>query len=399
MKIVRIASPFLSLALIAMTIGHSIRVFDSFYLSHVLLISLFIYCLFKAVTLPSNRKHPKWFLALIYVQTMLILISLYMGNEINNVKQVAQLLLLFVGFFVGYSLCRIRAGNLELVLETLLLAFLLNAAIGLFQSVSWIVEHGFIFVSGNEWFRVKGINMSPSDYVSHLFMGFFLLMALPKIKYRKYYILIFLALLAISMSRSAIIILIYISALFFWRLSMAKKVAVSSVVAIFGLSLSSLNVENLLLVERVADIANYDFNIKRIMVYQDVLEKTFGSLPAIFFGSGYGSYAFFHPLEGEWYNNIHSVYLSYLYGGGLIGLLFFLILIILAFVPFSSISHKTYIQYSRKKSIQPIWLKYMLISILIVALVESNLLGVGTGWLVGYLLGIVYFIKNNSRSY
>jgi len=398
-KIVRKASPILSIALIAMTFGHSIRVFDGVYLSHVLLISLFIYCVFKAVTSASNREHSKWFLALIYVQTMLILVSLYMGNEINNVKQIVQLLLLFVGFFVGYSLCRIRAGNLELVLESLLFAFLLNAAIGFFQSVSWIVEHGFVLVSGNEWFRVKGINVSPSDYVSHLFMGFFLLVALPKIKYRKYYIVIFLGLLAISMSRSAMVILFYISALFFWRLSMAKKVAALSVVAIFGSSLLALNVENLLLVERVADIANYDFNIKRIMVYQDVLEKTFGSLPSMFFGSGYGSYTFFHPIDGEWYDNTHSVYLNYLYGGGLIGLVFFLILIILAFVIFSSINHKTSIQYSEKKYIQPIWLKYMFISMVIVALVESNLLGVGTGWLFAYLLGIAYFIKSNKRSY
>ncbi|MDC0387456.1 hypothetical protein OAN74_01085 [Gammaproteobacteria bacterium] len=327
------------------------------------------------------------------------MVSLYMGNEINNIKQILQFLLLFIAFFVGYSLCRLRPSNLELVLETLLLGFLLNAAVGLFQSISWIVEHGFVLFSGSEWFRVKGINMSPADYVSHLLMGFFLLMALPKIKYRKYYILVLLILLVISMSRSAIIILFFISALFFWRLRFAKKIAALSAVSIFGTSLLALNVENFLLVERVADITNYDFNVKRILVYQDVLENTFGSLASTFFGSGYGSYVFFHPLDGELYNNTHNIYFNYLYGGGLLGLFFFLILIISAFLIFPSINHKTAIQYSKKKYIQPIWLKYMLISILIIGLVETNLLGVGTGWLVAYLLGIAYFIKTNKMSY
>ena len=382
-----------------MTSGHSIRVVDGVYLSHVLLICFFIYCGFKAFASASNRNHSKWFLALIYLQTMLLLVSLYMGNEINNLKQIVKLFLLFVGFFVGYSLCRVKAGNLELVLESVLFAFLLNAAIGLFQSASWIVEHGFVLISGAEWFRVKGMNVSPSDYVSHLFMGFFLLVALPKIKFRKYYILVFLLLLTISMSRSAIVILFFISALFFWRLSVVMKLVALSLVVIFGFSLLSLNVENLLLLERVKDIANYDFNIKRIIVYQDVVKKTFGSLSSTLFGSGYGSYMFLHPLEGQWYDNTHSVYLNYLYGGGLIGLVFFLILIISGFVIFSSIKHQTYIPYSKNKYIQPIWLKYLFISILIVGLVETNLFGAGTGWLVGYLLGISYFIKANDRSY
>ena len=382
-----------------MTISHGVRVFDSIYLSHVLLIMLSIYCVFKAISSQSNHIHSKWFLGLLYAQIVLILVSLYMGNEINNIKQIFQFLLLFIGFFVGHSLCRLRADNLELVLETLLLGFLVNAAVGLFQSISWIAEHGFVLISGIEWFRVKGINMSPSDYVSHLLMGFFLLMALPKIKYRKYYILVLLVLVAISMSRSAMIILFYILALLFWRLNLTKKFLALSAVAIFSTILLALNVENFLLIERVADIADYDFNVKRILVYQDVLENTFGSLASTFLGSGYGSYSFFHPLEGEFYNNTHNIYFNYLYGGGLIGFFFFLILIISAFLIFSSINNKTAIQYSKKKYIQPIWLKYMLISTLIIGLVETNLLGVGTGWLVAYLLGIAYFIKTNKMSY
>lgn len=334
---------------------------------------------------------------------ILVIFSLFfpiLSNfDINSIRYTSQLALFFAGMLLTYITIQ-KENDFLIWINAVMIGLFLNALFGLYESIIWILNNGFVIYSKNEWFRVDGICVSPADYVMLLIIGAILT---PLIK--KNYIKIgaqslYIVLLIISMSRSALVVGTFIILLFLSDFKY-KKTGIILIIILIIFIFSYYEPENLL-ISRVTDIANTDFNIRRIYAFQDIINKIFQDARTLIIGSREGSYLYYHPIDLEYYDNPHNIFLFIWYQQGIIGFIAFLYVL-------KFLISTTFLRYKESFFLKNHVLNKLFLSLLvlhlstwIIGLVESNILGVNAGWLLGSIFGIVLcpyisIIKRNYR--
>ena len=252
------------------------------------------------------------------------------------------------------------------------------------QSATWITNYGFVLIADGEWFRVKGAAVTPADYVMQLVVGLSICEFLKNQTLRKWGRRFFIVCLLFSNSRTALVVLALYGVRALWR---AGRGAIARAAVVFAIviPLAFATAPGELVADRIADIFNSDFNIKRIVTFEYVIQQIFDDPAHLFVGHGYGTFAFFHPLDLENYDNTHNIYLHVLFSGGLIGFA--------AFIGFMAYIVRDVLRFRRNTVNHPRLangaqgILFVCLVVLVGGLVETNIIGIGSGSTAGLCLG------------
>lgn len=380
---------------LALVVLGSIKLASGIYV-HLLLLLAALAALLFVRGIQGRLYFPRrlgfWFLAV----TLTIVGSLFMNSDADAIRYVAQILFFYLAVFLSCLLVHDHAG-LRNVVTGLAVGLSANAIAGFVQSIWWIRSNGFVLISPNgDFFRVTGLCVSPTDYVAQILTGLLLAKTIARASLRRVAIGGYAGLLLISMSRSALLCLVILSIAQVIRYLSHNKRASKYLLALgAAIGLALFAASDSPVVQRFADIANIDYNIKRLVVYQDVVSKIFVDTRHFLFGYGFGTYSFFHPIDEEYYNNPHNLFLYMLYCTGLIGLSAFL----MSLKPLVAASYRWW-----RSTPERAWTASLAASVLLlhvctwsIALVETNIPGVGTGWVVGSVFGTALMMQRVRR--
>jgi hypothetical protein len=372
---------FIYLLVILLFVFGRLELFDRLYFPHFTLVCLlFFVCVyrFKKILLDLN------FIVLFSFFLFSTFITSMVAFELKSTIAATQLILFVAAVFVPYLYVN-NQRTLILFARAVFIGVLLNALMGLVQSILWISKYGFVLIAEGEWFRVKGFALSPADYVMQLIVGLFIGEGLPNRLLRGSSKLIFVVCLLLSNSRTALVVL---ALLIVRSISKLEKQTLFKLLILTVVLVVSFN-DNpalLLIEDRFMDIFNPDYNIKRIVTFEYVAERIFSDPIHFLIGHGYGTFIFFNPIELEDYNNTHNMYLHLFYSGGILGFLSFygIYIFLISKIYFF---YRGTIKYSVLNIISS-GLLYLMLVVSIIGLVETNLVGVGSSIAIGLSLGI-----------
>lgn len=330
----------------------------------------------------SSHIFNKWnILGLVLVATSVLPGLLRMPINLQT-TQIIQLALFYTFLQIGLIL---QPSTTKIIHQFLFSALIINAAFGAIQSINWIREKGFVLFSGQDWFRVKGLAVSPADYVSLLMLGLALSQCVMHSRLmRRAAALVFIGLLVISMSRSGIVVAILFAVLATRNVLLSGQ-WLKIIIILFAIPVIINHLGDNLIIDRISAITNIDWNIRRFVVFSDVITKVSASPGSFVFGNGYGTYSFFHPIDLEVYDNPHNMYLAMLYGGGIIGLIGHLTLM------FSLLKIRrgrcVLSENANQRALFGDMGAFVWLCITVVGLVETNLLWVSAGWVTAIVIG------------
>ncbi len=353
---------------------------DKIYFPHLALILLAI----TAVLLRGiNVRLPKILLFWLFLFLGTTIFSSALVLDAAALRASSQLML----FAIAVILPLLLVDN-ERLLRSLILSLLagatINAVTGVVQSVTWITNYGFVLIADGEWFRMKGAAVSPADYVMQLVVGLSICDFLKNQVLRKWGRRFFIVCLLFSNSRTALVILALYGVRALWRADKRVIVRAAAVFVIF-IPLALATAPGELVADRIADIFNSDFNIKRIITFNYVIQQIFDHPAHLFIGHGYGTFTFFHPLDLENYDNTHNIYLHVLFSGGLIGFA--------AFIGFMAYIVSEVLRFGRNTVNHPLLAEgargifFICLVVLVGGLVETNIIGIGSGSTAGLCIG------------
>jgi hypothetical protein len=328
-----------------------------------------------------------------------IIPSFYGSAGSNAMRGVTQLLLFYFGLVLTYMIVD-DTQDLRRMVLVMNIGLAMNALVGLFQSLTWLYVNGFVLIANGEWFRFSGLCASPADYVAFLTIGLLLAGCNQNYQIRRITYFSYSILLIFSMSRTALINLFIVGLIKLLTEYKGKKILYAAGILMLIMTIVFiLNPDNLVL-QRFKDIGNTDLNIKRMLVYEDVVNKIQASPIKLFIGHGFGTYSFFHPLDQELYNNTHNFYLYLLYSAGLIGFMTFVMVI--AYLVTLNYRYQRKINKIKIYSFESLLTNAMIILHICIgvdALVENNINSVGQGWLLGSIFGLTLVLnRKNSHT-
>lgn len=355
---------------------------EKIYFPHLALIFLII----AAVLVNSLKRRssvPKTLIVVALVFTLSTIFSSANALDLEALPAATQLLLFVLALFLPCLLVN-DENSLRSFVLALLTGALTNAIAGLVQSGFWIASNGFVLIADGQWFRVTGLALTPADYVFQLTIGLVLTEALDRGRSRVLTQALFWVCLLISNSRAALIILMLYSSFALVRAS--KPIFLRLVVALsLIVSLAATSSFGRLIIERATDIFNYDFNEKRFITFENAIQQITSDGYHFLIGHGYGAYRFDHPIDNMIYNNTHNIYLHLLFSGGIIGFISFCSIIFYLYLRINwtrnNIRNNSLIERSAHGNM------FLLFVIIISGLVETTLVGVGSGWSAGLCLG------------
>lgn len=345
-----------------------------------------------------NRRiaYPTW----LWLVLLLFLASLAAGIAINiglaAAVQCAQIVI-FVVSILATRLVVHRRVDIQRWFVMTSVGCAANAVVGLFQSLLWIKQHGLVLFSGGLWFRVQGLFVSPIDYITALMIGLALSNAIHRRWLRWTANAVYCLLLLLSMSRSGIIVVAVAGAIWTVRLFRSRASFVKKLLAVVAGLFAVAGIFSVRLIsERVADIGSGGFNAARLLTFQDAMRQSTSDPLRFLFGHGLGSYVFYNPSAQEIFTNTHNVYLLFLYTTGVVGLAIFIALV-LGLVGQCFRLLRAHLGTPLEQRLpQAVLLAHVFVWL--VALVESNILGVGSGWLIGSVLGLPLAIVSLVRA-
>lgn len=353
---------------------------DKIYFPHVALILLAIAALLsKGISVRLPRILLVWLF--LFLGTALFSSALVL--EATALRASSQLMLFAIAVILP-SLLVDDERSLRSLILALLAGATINAVAGVVQSATWITNYGFVLIADGEWFRVKGAAVTPADYVMQLVVGLSICEFLKNQTLRKWGRRFFIVCLLFSNSRTALVVLALYGVRAFWR---AGRGAIARAAVVFAIviPLAFATAPGELVADRIADIFNSDFNIKRIVTFEYVIQQIFDDPAHLFVGHGYGTFTFFHPLDLENYDNTHNIYLHVLFSGGLIGFA--------AFIGFMAYIVRDVLRFRRNTVNHPRLangargILFVCLVVLVGGLVETNIIGIGSGSTAGLCLG------------
>lgn len=353
---------------------------DKVYFPHVALLSLGIAAMMAN---GMNTRLPTVLLVWLLLFLASTGISTALTLEPEAIRASTQLVLFSLAVILPMLLV-----NDERSLRSLMVALLagatLNAVAGVVQSANWIRNYGFVFIADGEWFRVKGFAVSPADYVMQLLVGLSLCELLGNQRLRSWSRNFFIVCLLFSNSRTALVILALFGFRALWRAgggaTMRAAIAFASVIPF---ALASAPGE--LIADRIIDIINPGYNIKRMVTFEYVIQQIFDDPVHLLVGHGYGTFTFFNPIDLEDYNNTHNIYLHLLFSGGVFGFVAFFGL--LAYIVRDALRFARITEYHPRFARGAQGIVFLCLVVLVGGLVETNLVGIGSGSTVGLCLG------------
>jgi O-antigen ligase len=353
---------------------------DKVYFPHVALILLGVSSL---VTRGMNARLPKAILGWLLLFLVATVFSTALVLELEALRASTQLMIFALAVILPTLLA-----NDERSLRSLMLALLagatINAVVGVVQSANWIANYGFVLIAEGEWFRVKGAAVTPVDYVMQLVIGLSLCELMKNQKLRNWGRRLFIVSLLFSNSRTALVILALFGLRALW-LAGRGSIARAAIAFAIVIPVAMATAPGELVADRIADIFNPNFNIKRMVTYEYVIQRIFDAPEHLFLGHGYGTFTFYHPLDLEVYNNTHNMYLHVLFSGGVLGFV--------AFFGFLAYNIRYAFKFARITADRPLLASgaqgvlFLCLVILIGGLVETNLVGIGSGSTAGLCLG------------
>ncbi len=380
---------------LAMFPAGSIRLFDGIYAHHLILLLLLV---MSIVHLSSKGRLalPSRFSFYFLLFILSVLGSFFANADREAIRLTSQMLIFYFGVFLTYFTVD-KQKDLVRLLEVINAGLAINAFAGLLQSLTWIIDYGFVLIADGKWFRVTGLCVSPADYVMQLVVGLLLTDTLVNSKFRNFLKLNYVTLLLISMSRAAMVVLAIIGLIYLLRHMRDRNVLISSLALCFVLSIVVYATDfGYLILSRFIDVGNFDFNVKRFTVYEDVLSKIRTDSFSILIGNGYGTYSFYHPIDEALYDNTHNLYLHLLYSSGLVGLTAFTISAgYLAISSYKSWRASLELSAAVKEYSYGWPLVILHVCVWSIAFVETNIPGVGNGWLLGSVFGVSLVISRN----
>jgi len=357
-----------------------LQLVDKVYFPHVAMISLGIAALMAN---GMKTRLPTVLVLWLLIFLASTVISTALAPELEAVRASTQLILFSLAVVIPLLLV-----NEERLLHSLMLALLLgatiNAVAGVLQSASWIANYGFVLIADGEWFRVKGFAVSPADYVMQLVVGLSLCEMLKNQRLHKWSRNLFVICLLFSNSRTALVILALYVVRALWRAG-SRTIVRSAIAFAIALPFVLASAPGELVADRVFDIFNPGYNIKRMVTFDYVVQQILADPLHFLIGHGYGTFAFFHPIDLEDYNNTHNMYLHILFSGGVLGFVAFfgmLTYIIRDALKFARTTEKNARFASGAQGIV-----FLCLVVLVGGFVETNLVGVGSGTTVGLCLG------------
>ncbi|MDC0121843.1 hypothetical protein OAI29_08670 [Amylibacter sp.] len=296
---------------------NSIKINDTIYLGHISII------LFMGILLIQYQK--KRFIQIAPLLTALafqivILSKTLLDLDLVKYDRPIQYILLLNSILL-FAIYMQRVNGKNEILMAVLLTAIINILFLTFGSAFWVIENGLVFSNGTDFFRLTGIFSSPIESAVFLVLG--LIVVIEHVTNKKLKVLllvIFSVLILLSFSRAAYVGALMVITLGIFKIFKSKNTFLK-IVKIFTIVLSiylifQIEAFNI----RLLDLANINFNIKRVMVWNHVINTWMNSGHELWIGFPLGSYLFFHPIDQANYNNTHNSYLDLLYYFGMIGL-------------------------------------------------------------------------------
>lgn len=352
----------------------TLKIFDIIYVNNLIFIILFLY-----VTSFNMNKINKN-----YLFYSIILFSYFIVFNLNfdGLRSLIHLIIFLVGPFVTFLYIN-NEKKLNKFIQYINLGCFIIGIVSLTQIFIWVNDNGFNYLVNGDFFRISGLSTSPADLVAQLTVGLALSCAIKGKLLRIVAYIFYIVLLLFTMSRSALVILgiFALSEIFYGKPKLLTKL----IFLITILTFIYISPIWPLIEARIFDIGNSDLNINRFLVYGDVFEKSTNNLSNLLFGHGFGAYTFYHPIANEIYDNPHNIFLYILYSSGLFGLVLFLLYI--AYLLKLNFNALTICHDLEMRSLLRMILVLQLAT-WAVGMVETNILGIGAGWILGLIFGV-----------
>ncbi len=360
----------------------SIKVFGNIYISHLLiLLTIFYGAIFKGKCIHLNQ-----FFVIIFLINIAYIFSTNIPiTNITSLKSSIQILIFIFSILLPLIFYGLE-NPVKIAIRSIVCGLLVNSIFGIIEAFLWIIDNGPVFIANGVFFRIKGLSVSPSDFVLSSLTGLIFSSAFSNnLRITIFLRIIFTVSILLSMSRVGLLFLplIYISLFdveYFSSLikSNIKKLCfVFLIILIFIFILSPYL--NLILI-RFFDLFNSAYNIQRLLIFNDVLNKITSTNLFFIFGHGFDQFNYINSVNGETYDNVHNSYLYILYSEGIIGLTLILLLLANVFnIGKGNLLLSPYIY-------RPY--KFCIFLYLIMSLIDTTILSVGSGWLMAYIIGI-----------
>jgi O-antigen ligase len=368
------------LLLIMQFTSGEIKLFDLIYLNNI----IYIFMAILIVQNNINKINMKLFILFIIIY----LYALLPNINYNGLRSISHLYIFLAGPVLAY-LYITNQNKLNNFIIFINFGCLIVGIFSLIQVINWISSNGFNYLVDDQFFRISGLSTSPTDLVTQLTVGLALASTFKTNLMRSTARIFYIGLLLFTMSRSAIVVLGIFALI---ELLHRKSGIFLKLIFLFIIFLAIFISPLWSLIElRIIDIGNSDINIHRILVYQDVFDKSIDNIFNFLFGWGFGSYQFYHPISSEMYDNPHNIFLYILYSSGLVGLMFFVL-----YIAYLLVVNIKILTRCRDPEISDLLRMIMIIQIVTwtVGMVETNILGIGAGWILGLIFGIPLAINN-----
>ena len=241
------------------------------------------------------------------------------ASDTNYVVVVRYLLFIVAILLFSYLL---NKNYEDKIYNALIITPIINCVVLVSETLIWIYKYGLVIKSEAGFFRPDGIFASPVESSTYLVIGMALLYVSnwPRLV-KIIFLVIFLFFILLSFSRSAYVglMIVFIYAFSLYMVSRKRMLDVGLFVTGLIILFSSLSLNPVM--TRIIDITNINFNIKRLMVWQYTLDKWISMDRELILGFPIGSFRFFHPIDLEYYNNIHNSYLDIAYYFGVLGVM------------------------------------------------------------------------------
>jgi len=360
------------------------QLIEKIYFPHASILFLLILCVLTNGVSASHTL-PKSFLGWTLFYLLTTILTTWITFDLEALRASTQLLLFIFSVMLP---CLLLSDEKSIIsfLYAMLVGATCNAITGIVQSAIWISNYGIVLTANGEWFRVIGNSLTPIDYIMQLLIGFALCELLKNVQLRYLARSFFGVCLLFSNSRSALIVLVFFIIYRFSSTSLKTAVLYASLLSLI-LLLGVLSDAGQLVFSRFLDVFNFDFNIKRMITFENVLLRIFTEMEYIILGHGYGKYEFFHPIDLDIYNNPHNIYLYVLFSGGILGFVSFFGLIVYLALAIQKLKRRA------KDSLHIYHLawsiEFLFIAALLIGLVETNIIGIGASWTLGLCFGCV----------
>jgi len=352
----------------------NIKILDLIYVGNL----IFLFSMIFIFVIKMKNINPNY----LYFLFLLLVAVVIQNLNINGLRSITHLYIFLVGPFITLLFIN-NENKLNQLIYSINVGCLIIGVISLFQIIQWIESNGFSYVAGTEFFRINGLSTSPTDLVTQLTIGLAFSCTFKGQYIRPIIYVFYILLMFFTMSRSAIVVLgiFLVNELFLEKEYFIKKLLFLLIILLLIISSPLWPLIEL----RIFDIGDQNINIHRYVVYIDVFNKSIDNIYNLLLGWGFGTYEFNHPIANEIYDNPHNIFLYILYSSGLVGLfLFFLYILYLLKCNYNcwdSVGDQRL-----KKLLRMIFV--LQLSTWAVGMVETNILGIGAGWILGLIFGI-----------